>query len=464
MNEQTRNTLGSICEQIQLPQNNIEALELTGDDPVLPSSFKIGVAAQSAIATAAMAANEIWHQRTGKRQKIKCDMGHAAIEFRSERYQRINGKPPPNLWDKIAGTYQTGDGRWVRLHTNFAHHRDGILDLLDCENNRDAVNEALSNWKGQQFEDAIAECGLVATMMRTREEWNAHPQAKALDKQPLISLDRIGDCSSRILAKTDRPLSGIRVLDLTRIIAGPVCGRTLAAHGADVMRLTAPHLPSVPALVTDAGRGKLSAHLDLNTETDTETLRSLIADADIFVQGYRPGRIARYGFSPEDVAAIKPGIIYVTLTAYGHEGPWSVRAGFDSLVQTASGINHAEAEAKGSYEPVALPCQALDHASGYFMAAAAMATLARQAREGGSWHIRISLARTGRWLQGLGQIENGFDCQDPDQEDLLDLMEASNSGYGEMTAVRHSALMSDTPCYWERPSMPLGSHAAVWPN
>nr|MCS5605168.1 CoA transferase [Alphaproteobacteria bacterium] len=184
MNEQTRNTLGSICEQIQLPQNNIEALELTGDDPVLPSSFKIGVAAQSAIATAAMAANEIWHQRTGKRQKIKCDMGHAAIEFRSERYQRINGKPPPNLWDKIAGTYQTGDGRWVRLHTNFAHHRDGILDLLDCENNRDAVNEALSNWKGQQFEDAIAECGLVATMMRTREEWNAHPQAKALDKQP----------------------------------------------------------------------------------------------------------------------------------------------------------------------------------------------------------------------------------------------------------------------------------------
>ena len=136
------------------------------------------------------------------------------------------------------------------------------------------------------------------------------------------------------------------------------------------------HLPSVPALVTDAGRGKLSAHLDLNTETDTETLRSLIADADIFVQGYRPGRIARYGFSPEDVAAIKPGIIYVTLTAYGHEGPWSVRAGFDSLVQTASGINHAEAEAKGSYEPVALPCQALDHASGYFMAAAAMAAAA----------------------------------------------------------------------------------------
>ena len=464
MKDQTRKALNDICEHIGLPRKNIEALELTGTDPVLPSSFKIGMAAQIAIATAAMAANEIWGQRTGKHQIIKCDMRHAAIEFRSERYQRINGDPPPNLWDKIAGIYQTGDGRWVRLHTNFAHHRNGILDLLDCENNRDAVTEALRNWRGQKFEDGIAKRGLVATMMRTQDEWNAHPQARKLDNQPLISLERIGDCSSRILTKTDRPLSGIRVLDLTRIIAGPVCGRTLAAHGADVMRVTAPHLPSVPALVTDAGRGKLSAHIDLNSEAGTATLRELIADTDIFVQGYRPGRISQFGFSPEDVAAIKPGIIYVSLSAYGHEGPWSDRPGFDSLVQTASGLNHAEAEAKGSDEPTALPCQALDHASGYLMAAAAMATLAQQAREGGSWHIRVSLARTGRWLQGLGQIENGFDCLDPIQDDLLNLMETSSSGYGEITAVRHAAQMSETPCYWERPSMPLGSHAPVWPN
>ena len=421
------------------------------------------MAAQSAISTAAMSANEIWHHRTGKRQQIRCDMHHAAIEFRSERYQRINGKSPPDLWDRIAGTFQTGDGRWVRLHTNFAHHRDGILDLLHCEYNRDAVTEALGKWKGQAFEDAVAERGLVATMMRTPEEWEAHPQAKTLDAQPLISLDRIGDCSQRLLTKTDRPLSGIRVLDLTRIIAGPVCGRTLAAHGADVMRVTAPHLPSVPALVTDAGRGKLSAHLDLNSGADTATLRNLIADTDIFVQGYRPGSIARWGFSAEDVATIKPGIIYVSLSAYGHEGPWSGRAGFDSLVQTASGINHAEAAAKGKNEPVALPCQALDHASGYFMAAAAMATLARQAREGGSWLIRISLARTGRWLQNLGQIENGFDCIAPTHEAVVDVMETSKSGYGDLTAVRHAAEMSDTPCRWERPSMPLGSHIPVWP-
>ncbi|SVC05040.1 uncharacterized protein METZ01_LOCUS257894, partial [marine metagenome] len=293
MNKEMRNVLRVICEQISLPKKNIAALELTGTDPALPSSFKIGMAAQSTIATAAMAANEVWYQRSKKRQKIKCDMYHAAIEFRSERYQRINGNPPPDLWDKIAGTYQTGDGRWMRLHTNFTHHRDGILNLLDCGNSRDEVAAALANWMGQNFEDAVAERGLVATMMRTPDEWNVHPQAKALDKQPLISLERIGNASPRILTETERPLSGIRVLDLTRIIAGPVCGRTLAAHGADVMRVTAPHLPFVTALATDAGRGKLSAHIDLNTEGGAAILRDLIADADIFVQGYRPGRISR---------------------------------------------------------------------------------------------------------------------------------------------------------------------------
>jgi len=263
-------------------------------------------------------------------------MRHAAIEFRSERYLRIDGGPTPELWDKIAGTYQTGDGRWVRLHTNFPHHRDGVLDLLGCAHERDAVKSALLEWTGQDFEDAAAERGLVATMMRTADEWQAHPQAQALDQQPLISIERLGDAPVQPLDAAARPLSGVRVLDLTRIIAGPVCGRTLAAHGADVLRVTAPHLPFVAALVTDAGRGKLSTHINFNEDDGKAALRNLVRDADIFVQGYRPGGIGRWGFSAEDVAAIRPGIIYVTLSAYGHAGPWSGRRGFDSLVQTAS--------------------------------------------------------------------------------------------------------------------------------
>ncbi len=461
---ETPEILQGICAAMDLPLAGLNDLELTGQDPVLPSSFKIGAVAQAAIAASALAAAEVWYQRSGQRQRIKVDMRHAAIEFRSDRYIRIDGGPPPELWDKIAGTYQTGDGRWVRLHTNFPHHRDGILDLLGAAYERDAVAAALGEWTGQDFEDAVAERGLVATMMRTPGEWDAHPQAQALDQQPLIGIERLGDAPPRPLAAAARPLAGVRILDLTRIIAGPVCGRTLAAHGADVMRVTAPHLPSVAALVTDAGRGKLSTHLDFAAEDNRDSLRKLIAEADIFVQGYRPGGIDRWGFSPEEVAKIRPGIIYVSLSAYGHVGPWSQRRGYDSLIQTASGINHAEAEACGQDGPKALPCQALDHASGYFMAAAAMAALARRAEQGGSWHIRVSLARTGRWIQSLGQIGNGFDIADPSLDDIHDLVEDSASGFGQLTAVRHAAQLAGTPTHWARPSMPLGSHPPVWPD
>ena len=463
MKNHTENALQAICSEIDLPAGGLDRLTLTGREPVLPSSFKVGTAAQTAIAASALAANEVWHQRSGKRQAIACDMRHAAIEFRSERYMRIDGEDPPELWDKIAGIYQTGDGRWVRLHTNFSHHRDGVLAILGCDYTREAVADALSQWTGQAFEDAAAEKGLVAAMMRTEAEWRAHPQGQVLDRQPLISIERIGDGPAKPLDRAVRPLSGVRVLDLTRIIAGPVCGRTLAAHGADVMRVTAPHLPFVAALVTDAGRGKLSAHADLNTDAGRDALRNLISGADIFVQGYRPGGIAGWGFSAEEVAAINPGLIYVSLSAYGHEGPWAQRRGFDSLVQTTSGINHREAQAMGKDSPQALPCQTLDHASGYFMAAAAMATLVRRAREGGSWHIRVSLARTGRWLQSLGRVEDGFACEDPGLKSVLDLTEQTDSGFGQLTAVRHAAIMSETPCHWARPAMPLGSHQPIWP-
>ncbi len=318
---ETREILQDICGLIGLPLDGLDDLTLTGQGPISPSSFKVGAAAQAAISASALAASRVWHQRGGKRQAIAVDMRHALIEFRSERFLQINGGPPPALWDKIAGTYQTSDSRWIRLHTNFPHHRDGVLELLDCAYDREAVAAALGQWRGQDFEDAAAEKGLVATMMRSPEEWQAHPQAQALDQQPLISVEWIGDAPAQPLSPGARPLDGVRVLDLTRIIAGPVCGRTLAAHGADVMRVTAPHLPSVAALVTDAGRGKLSTHIDLRQEAGRENLRRLIAESDILVQGYRPGGLERWGFGPENVAKMRPGIIHVSLSAYGHVGP-----------------------------------------------------------------------------------------------------------------------------------------------
>ena len=443
----------------------LSRVTLGGEEPALASSFRVGAAAQAAIAASALAAAEIHRQRGGPAQAVSVDMRHAAVEFRSERYMRIAGKPPASPWDKIAGVYTTGDGRYVRLHTNFPHHRDGLLKLLAASYDREAVQAALSKWQGEKLETAAAEAGLVATMMRSRAEWAAHPQGQAVAQLPVLEISRIGEAPARPLPRAgDRPLAGLRVADLTRVIAGPVCGRTLAAHGADVMRITAPHLPGLAELDTDTGRGKLSTALDLRAAEERERLAQLLREAHILVQGYRPGGLAKLGFSPEACAEIRPGIVAVTLSAYGHTGPWAARHGFNSLVQTASGLNHAEAEAAGVLpRPKELPAQALDHASGYLMAFGAMMALARKAREGGSWHVRVSLAQTGHWFAGLGRLENGFAGPDPKSADIADLLAETDTPLGRLTFVRHAAQLSETPAFWARPPVPLGTHAPVWP-
>jgi crotonobetainyl-CoA:carnitine CoA-transferase CaiB-like acyl-CoA transferase len=461
---QAHDVLTSLWREAQLPADALTRARLTGTEPMLPSSFAVGTCAQASIAAAALAAAELWRLRGGQPQQVAVDMRHAAVEFRSERYLRVDGKLPDEYHDPILGTYRCGDGRWVRLHTNFPHHRDGVLNLLGCANDRAAVQAALGTWDAVPFETAAAERGLVVTAMRSFAEWDAHPQGTAVATLPALSIERIGNSAAEPFAPAERPLEEIRVLDLTRIIAGPVCGRTLAAHGAELLLVTGPHLPAVQALVMDTGRGKLSCHLDLRDPDGRAALEALLRDADVFVQGYRPGGLAARGFGAVDAARIRPGIVYVSLSAYGHVGPWRDRRGFDSLVQTASGLNAAEAEAAGHAEPRPLPCQALDHASGYLMAFGAMVALRRRALEGGSWHVRVSLAGTGRWLRSLGRVPGGLSCPDPRLDDVRDLIEEAPSGFGMLTAVRHSALLPETPARWARPSVPLGTHPAAWPD
>src|SRR5258708_7376735 len=424
-----KNVLAGLLRAAGHPDATAGAIELPGTAPALPSSFAVDAAAQATIAAAALAANELWRLRTGRRQGVSVDMRSAAIEFRSERYLRIDGKPPSEYHDPIAGLYRCGDGSWVRLHTNLPHHRDGVLALLGCSHDREAVQRALDGWRGEAFETAAAEAGLVVTMCRSFAEWDEHPQGRAIATLPLFSIDEIGDASPEPLSAADRPLAGIKVLDLTRIIAGPVCGRTLAAHGADVLLVTASHLPAMGPLVIDTGRGKLSTHIDLREASGRETLAALVRDADVFVQGYRPGAIAAFGFGPHDAARIRPGIVYVSLCAYGHEGPWAGRRGFDSLVQTASGFNAAEAEAFGASEPKPLPAQVLDHATGYLMAFAAISALARRAERGGSWHGRTSLRQPGYWLRQLGPAD-GLKCHDPGFDAVRDRLEGTAPCFG----------------------------------
>jgi crotonobetainyl-CoA:carnitine CoA-transferase CaiB-like acyl-CoA transferase len=347
---------------------------------------------------------------------------------------------------------------------NFPHHRANVIAFLGCEPTRASVEAALQQWEAVAFETQAYEHGCVVAAMRSPGEWAEHPQAAAIATMPVVRIEKIGEAPPRPLPKGPRPLSGLRVLDLTRIIAGPVAGRVLAVHGADVMHISAPALPSIDWLVKDTGRGKLAAYADIGTPDGRAALRYLVKDADIFLQAFRPGALGLRGFGVTDVAKLRPGIVYGSLSAYGDAGPWASRRGFDSLVQTATGFNAAEAQAAGIDGPKELPCQALDHASGYLLAFGVIMARIRQANEGGSWLVRVSLAATGRWLWDLGRVGDGFSCRMPSRDEVADLLEDSWSPFGSMRAVRHAAQLSETPAAWSRPAVPLGTHPPVWPS
>ncbi|MBU1357737.1 MAG: CoA transferase [Gammaproteobacteria bacterium] len=456
-----RDALKSIWQATSLPAEALDVVRLTGADPVLPSSFAVGTAAQVGIAAAALAACELGHLRGAPRQEVYVDMLHAAVECTG--WFAIDGRVP-DAWDAFSGLYRSADG-WVRVHANFAHHREGALRLLGLHPataTRADAERAMAGWKALDFEDAAAAAGLVATALRSFAQWDATPQGRALAAQPLFTIERIGDAPPLALPPLDalqRPLAGVRVLDLTRILAGPVGTRALAAYGADVLLVNSPGLPNIEA-IADTSRGKLSAHADLRTDDGRHALERLVDGAHVFVQGYRPGGLAALGFGADAVARRRPGIVCVSLTAYGTEGPWAGRRGFDSLVQTAMGFNHAEGEAAGDGKPRPLPMQILDEASGSLIAMGAAAALWRQQREGGSWHVRVSLAQTGHWLRGLGRVPDGLTAPRPDPAPWV---EESDSGFGRLAALRHSAELSRTPAGWPRPSMPPGSHPTRWP-
>jgi len=447
--------LTALWSLAELPPPALAEIVLTGRDPVFPSSFAVCTAAQASIAAAALAACELGHARGGLRQRVAVDMAHAAAECTG--WFTLDGKEPA-LWDPFAGLYRCADGH-VRVHTNFQHHRDGALRLLGLDPataTRADVERALLGWLALAFEQAAAKHGLMAVALRSFAEWDATPQGQAVAAQPPMTITRIGDAPPRPLpplAAGQRPLSGARVLDLTRILAGPVGGRALAAFGAEVMLVNSPNLPNIAA-IAETSRGKRSVLIDLCSKRGRETLWRLVESADVFSQAYRPGALAALGVSAEALAARRPGIVVVSLTAYGTQGPWAGWRGFDSLVQTAMGFNHAEGDAAGDGVPRPLPMQILDQASGFLMAFGAAAALWRQWCEGGSWLVQVSLAQTGHWLRGLGRVTDGLQI---DRPDLTPWLTDEMSGFGLLRAVRPSAQLARTPAGYARPSVPPGT-------
>src|SRR5476649_1932562 len=437
-------------------------------DPMMRTALHVGEAGAATIAASGLAAAHLWEGRGGPRQTVGVDMRHAGAAMRSGHYMKLGDGALSAAHNSIMGFYPTKDGRWSYLHCNFPNHRAVALKVLGVPEDREAVAKAVLNWTAADLEEAIIANKGAGGMVRTAEEWKCHPQGIAVAGLPLLEIVRIGDSKPEPLPAGERPLSGIRVVDITRVLAGPTSARTLAEHGADVMKISAAHLPNLGYQEWDTGHGKLSAQLDLRKPQDVETLRGLVREADVFSQGYRPGTLAARGLSPEELAEIRPGLVYVSLSAFGHTGPWASRRGFDTVVQTISGMTTRQAEAVPgeTLEPRFYPLSAIDYCTGYLMAFGAMVALERRAREGGSWLVRISLAQVGKWIVDLGEVPAAALKDVPSEfsaEELDRWSMVSNTPSGPLRHLKPVVQLSETPPYWARPSVPLGHHAPVWP-
>lgn len=382
-------------------------------DGALPARLPVRELARGCVGACALAAAELTAARTGQAvAAVRVDDGAVATAFTSERHLLVDGRAP-TAFAPLSRFWRTGDG-WVRTHANYPHHRQALLSALGLSDASfvdavAAVAARLAERSSLDVEDTVYAAGGLAVALRTPQEWAAHPQGVAVAGRPLLSRERVAEGPARPLpaltGSPALPAAGLRVLDLTRVIAGPVATRTLALLGADVLRVDPPLLPELPDQHADTGFGKRSTTLDLAVHADRRTFDELLARADVVVTGYRPGALDRFGLTPEALAERAPGVVVAQLSAWGGYGPWAGRRGFDSLVQVATGI----AAAEGAQEPGALPAQALDHGTGYLLAAAVLRSLTeRTAGEGGTRCVRLALARTAGWLlAGDGADEPG---------------------------------------------------------
>ena len=450
-------------------EDRLDDLTITGgSDPILPTSFRIGDTSTAALSAVGLAVSDLWEFKTGRKQRVSVDARRATASLRSGKYMQMDGAGVSTERNMVMGTYPTKDGRWSYLHCNFPNHRAAALSVLGVNEDRDEVTKAVAKWDAFDLEEAIIEARGAGGMVRSMEEWAIHPQAAAIASLPLMDIVKIADSPPEPLPDGSRPLSGARVLDLTRVLAGPTCARTLAEHGADVMKITAGHLPNIGYQEYDTGHGKLNATLDLRDGRQMETLRELVRQTDVFSQGYRPGTLGGRGLSPEELAELRPGIVYISLSAFSHEGPWASRRGFDTVVQTVSGITQRQGELfPGAIPgPQFYPVSAIDYLTGYLMAFGGIVALNKRIHEGGSWLVRISLAQVGRWLVSQGEIP---ETQLKDMaaeftpEEIASWLMVSETPMGNLGHLSPVIGLSESVPRWSRPSVPLGYHDPVWP-
>jgi crotonobetainyl-CoA:carnitine CoA-transferase CaiB-like acyl-CoA transferase len=444
-----------------------------GEDPILVTPFRAAGAAGASLSLSAAIAGEVWRLRGGEQQAISVDLNAAAASLLSFSFVRKDGHamPRPAADAPAVGLYRCGDGRWIHLHGGFPRQYGRTLDLLNAQNTREAVAAACLKWNAFALEESLAFMNLCGAVVRTREEWAESAQGRALANTPPIVIKKIGEAPQLKLQDARAPLDNIRVLDLTRVLAGPTCGRTLASYGADVLNIRAERLDTIELFDLDTGQGKRSAFLDLVNPADAERLRQLVRGAHVFVDSYRPGALAKLGFTPAALAHIARGITYVSVSCYGHDGPWAGRRGWEQLAQSATGLAHDQgqfsAQRRGREReaaPELIPAAACDYITGYLAAAGAAAALLRRMREGGSWHVQVSLSATAMWLASLGRIDAGQVPQSWAPEGLDRYLRSCDTAQGHIDFLGPVVRMSKTQPQWRLPPPVPGADRALWPD
>ncbi len=473
--------------ELLLDYCNIKASEgvdvnITGKDPVMNTPWRIGEAAATALAAQGIAISKIWELRKKEelKQSINVDVATAALSTKRCAFMKQNGYsiPFPDIDYPTVGIYETKDKRHVFINGGFPALRRGILKILNCPDNKEAIASALLNWNAEDIEKEAQKQGFCCVVCRTSDEWLKNEHGRALYEKlningsiKPVTIEKICDGEPQSfpgLGINDRPLSNINVLDLTHVLAGPTCGMMLAEQGANVMRVNGPQIPTILPFVMDTGHGKLNVQIDLKSEQGKAALWKLIEDgADIFSESYRPGRFSAAGFSPKAIAeklsTKKRGIIYVSINCYDYIGPWKDYPGWEQLAQATTGL--ACEQGKGG-APELLPTFPNDYMTGYLAAYGTLAALLRRHTEGGSYHVKVSLCATAMWLQGFGKVDvNNLPPQEIDNSIVnKSMINNKNTGYGEMDYFGHPIEYSVTKAAWDRPTVPIGLNKPEWPK
>jgi len=460
---------------LQIPDSFINVV---GADPVYYSPFHLGEGAAIAHALIGSKIDQIWRDQGHKAQNITVDVRHAAASLNSTHWLQIKNKSTADDLPTIRNMtriFRCKDDRFIHLHKSF---RDGpaIAVELGIEEEADVstIAQAVSHRDSFELEAALIRQSLTGAVVRNSSEWVKHPQGKELLKRPVVEITRIGDAPPEPIKIGSRPLSDLRVLDLTRVLAGPTSARTLAEHGANVVHVASPNLPTIDLFEMDTGHGKRQIHIDLDTEDDANILTSMAKHTDVFSQGFRTGALDKRGFGPQHMAKIRPGVIYVSENCYGHHGPWANRPGWEQFAQTVSGVAHVQgrmsplnpdnehsiAAGTDPHTPRLAPAAMNDYVTASFATYGVLEALRRRAKEGGSWHVQVSLTQTSMWFVRLGLLQDLNDRQNIGVVDSF--LETHNTPYGEMQHLAPVLQMSDTQPYWAFGARPLGSDLAEW--